>query len=81
MKRFTVCARAEDRPADGLVAEGGLLEVVEDDVVRRVLGRADLLQDDLLLALQLVVVEARNRCRMSARMSSASGTSSFRTRA
>ena len=42
-----------------LVREGGLLEVVEDDVVGRVVGLADLLQDHAALALQLLGVEGR----------------------
>ena len=52
---------AEDRAADGLVAEGRLGEAVEDDVVGRIVGGADLLQDDMLLALQLLRVELRFR--------------------
>ena len=44
---------AQDRPAERLVGEGGGLEVVEDDVVRRVARLAQLLDDDVLLALQL----------------------------
>ena len=57
VKDFTVSGRAEDRAADGLVAEGRLGEAVEDDVVGRIVGGADLLQDDVLLALQLFGVE------------------------
>ena len=49
--------RAEDRAADRLVAEGRLGEAVEDDVVGRVVRGADLLQDHMLLALELVRVE------------------------
>ncbi|ESX88904.1 hypothetical protein X755_27800 [Mesorhizobium sp. LNJC405B00] len=49
--------RAEDRAADRLVAEGGLGETVEDDVVGRVVRGADLLQDHMLLALQFLWVE------------------------
>ena len=64
-----------------LVAEGRLGETVEDDVVGRVVRGADLLQDDVLLALQLLRVEVRIPCRMSARISTASGTSSLSTRA
>ena len=73
--------RAEDRAADRLVAEGRLGEAVEDDVVGRVVRGADLLQDDVLLALEFVGVEFRSPVRMSARMSTASGTSSLSTRA
>ncbi len=49
--------RAEDRPAERLVAIGGLGEPVEDHVVGRVVGGVDLLQDDLLLALELFFLE------------------------
>ena len=49
---------AERRAAHRLVREGGFLEMVEDDVVRRVVGLADLLQDDAALALQLLRLEA-----------------------
>ena len=45
---------AEHRAAHRLAGEGGFLEMVEDDVVRRVVGLADLLQDHAALALQLV---------------------------
>ena len=49
--------RAEDRAADRLVAERGFGETVEDDVVGRVVRGADLLQDHVLLALELLGVE------------------------
>ena len=52
---------AQHRPAHRLVGKGGLLEVVEDDVVGRVVGLADLLQDHGALALQLLRVEGRVR--------------------
>ena len=42
----------------GLAGIGGLLEMVEDDVVGRVVGLADLLQDHAALALQLLRLEA-----------------------
>ena len=45
--------------ADGLVREGGFLEVVEDDVVGRVLRLADLLKDDRPLPRQLRFIEGR----------------------
>ena len=48
---------AQDRPADRLRRVGVLLEVVEDDVVRRVVRLADLLQDHAALALQLLGLE------------------------
>ena len=51
--------RAQDGPAERLVPERGLGEAVEDDVVGRIVRRADLLQDDMLLALQLILVEFR----------------------
>src|SRR5579872_3086597 len=50
-------ARAEDRPADRLFGPGGLGEEIEDEIVRRVLDRADLLQDHALFALELGRVE------------------------
>ena len=50
-------ARAENRPADRLVRPGGRGEEIEHEIVGRVLDRADLLQDDVLLALELVGVE------------------------
>ena len=57
----TVSRRAEDRPADRLVRKGGGVEEVEHEIVGRVLDRADLLQDDVLLALQFV--PGRTGCR------------------
>src|SRR5689334_22824794 len=42
--------RAEDGAANRLTWEGGLLQPVPDEVVRRVLRRPDLLHDDVLLA-------------------------------
>ena len=45
---------AERRPAHRLARISGFLEMVEDDVVGRVVRLADLLQDDAALALQLV---------------------------
>ena len=51
--------RAEDRAADRLVRERHLLQVLEDQVVGRVLGRADLLHDDVLLARELFRLEGR----------------------
>ena len=50
---------AEHRPAERLVGQRGLLELVEDQVVGRVERLADLLQDDAALALQLVGIEHR----------------------
>jgi hypothetical protein len=51
--------RAQDRTAEGLAGEGGVLGQLEDVVVGRVGGLGDLLGDDLLLALQFVGVERR----------------------
>ncbi len=51
--------RAEDRPADGLVGEGRLLHQVESDVLGRVHGGRDLLQDHVALAGKLGAIEAR----------------------
>ena len=56
---FTVSRRAEDVAADRLVGEGRLGEEVVDAVLGRIERGADLLQDDVLLALQLVRVEHR----------------------
>ena len=54
---FHGLGRAEDRASDRLVAEGGFGEMVEDDVVGRVVRGADLLQDHVLFALELVGIE------------------------
>jgi hypothetical protein len=51
--------RAEDGAADRLVTERRLREAVEDDIVGRVVGRTDLLQDHMLLALELGRIEFR----------------------
>ena len=50
---------AQHRPAHRLIGKGALLEQIEDDVVGRVLGLADLLQHDGALALELARVEGR----------------------
>ncbi len=50
---------AQHRPAHRLVGKGAFLEIVENDVVGRVVGLADLLQDHRALAFHLVRVEAR----------------------
>ena len=50
---------AEHRAAERLVGEGGRPELVEDDVGRRVARLAELLEDDLLLALEVAGVETR----------------------
>ncbi len=49
--------RAEDRAADRLAGKGGGLQVVEHELVGRVLGGADLLDDDVLLADELGRIE------------------------
>ena len=49
--------RAQDRATDRLTGEGGLLQPVPDEIVRGVLGRADLLHDDVLLAPELLGIE------------------------
>ena len=51
--------RAEDRTADRLAGKGSLLQPVQDQIVRRVLGGADLLHDDVLLAPQFFRIERR----------------------
>src|SRR5438874_3114295 len=50
---------AEHRTPHRLLGKGALLEIIEDDVVRRVVRLTDLLQDDGALALKLGGVEAR----------------------
>ncbi len=51
--------RAQDRPAHGLVREGGGLGQLEDLVVGGVGGLGDLLADDVLLAGQVLGVQGR----------------------
>ncbi len=53
--------RAEDRPSERLAAIGDLGKLVEHNVVGRVVGRADLLQDDVFFAPQFFLVERRFR--------------------
>ena len=69
MKPPTVCLVAEDRPAHRLVGIDGRLEVVENDVVRRIARLPDFLQHDLPLALQLALLEGRrgSGCRRGCR--------------
>ncbi len=50
---------AEHGPAERLIGIGGGLEMIEDDVVGRVLGLAQLLQHDFAFARQLVGFELR----------------------
>ena len=50
---------AENRAAKRLVGKGDELEVFEDEIVRSVGDGADLLDDDVLLANELVAVEGR----------------------
>src|SRR5689334_8376128 len=50
-------AGAEDRAADRLVREGRRLQIFEHQIVGSVLDRADLLDDDVLLARHLVGIE------------------------
>src|SRR3546814_9292502 len=52
-------ALAEHRATKRLIGIGGFLEVVEHDVVGRVVGLADLLQDHRALALQLLLKKGR----------------------
>ena len=59
LDRLDALLLAQDRAAERLVGEGGGLEVVEDDVGRRVAGLAQLLDDDVLLALQVGGAEMR----------------------
>jgi hypothetical protein len=50
---------AEHGPSQGLIRKGHRLHMIEDDVVRGVLGLADLLQHDRPLAVQFGAVEGR----------------------
>ena len=52
-------ARAENGTADRLARKGGRLEMFEHEIVRRVFHGPDLLDDDILLARDLVGIEAR----------------------
>ncbi len=49
---------AKHRTPHRLIRKGLLLKMVEDDVVGRVVGLADLLQDDGALAFELGRIEA-----------------------
>ena len=71
MKQAHALGRAEDRPSHRLVGEGRLLHQVEHDVLGRIHGGGDLLEDHVALARELGAVEARARM-MSLKMSSAS---------
>src|SRR5262249_42317034 len=48
---------AEDRATDRLPGERGLLQLVPDKIVGSILGGADLLDDDVLLAPQFLGIE------------------------
>ena len=50
--------RAQDRPPGGLVGKRGCLHQVEHHVLRRVLRRGNLLEDNVALAGKLGAVEA-----------------------
>jgi hypothetical protein len=52
---------AEDRPPRRLIGKGSGLREVEYHVLRRILGRGDLLQDHVALAGKLGMVEARGK--------------------
>ena len=51
--------RAQDRAAERLVGKGDDLQVLENEIVRRVGDGADFLNDDILLANKLFTVEGR----------------------
>ena len=51
--------RTQHRPADRLIGKGRRLEMIEDDVVGRVVGLADFLQHDRPFAHQFGLVEGR----------------------
>ena len=55
----TVAGVPKNRAADRLIRKGDGLQTVEDQVVGRVLDGADLLHDDVLLALQFLRIERR----------------------
>ena len=80
MKPCSVFGGAEQRAAHRLVRIAQLVEVLEHDVVRRILRRADLLHDHAFLALEFFGTKV-GLARMSDSTSSASGTSAFSTRA
>ena len=61
LKPLDALRRAEDRPADRLVGKGRLLHEVEDDVLGRIHGGGDLLQDHVALAGKLGAIEARRQ--------------------
>ena len=72
---------AQDGAADRLVGIGGLLEQVEDVIVGIVAGGADLLDDDLLLAVEFVLVEQRVLQDVGEDVGRRAPTSSLSTRA
>ena len=74
-------ARAEDWPADRLIRPSSRGEEIEHEVVRRVLDRANLLHDDVLLALELVRVELAVGENVAEDVERQSATSAPRTRA
>ena len=61
LERAHALRRAEDRAPHRLARERARLQIVEHEIVGRVLGRTDLLHDDVLLALELVRIELRIR--------------------
>ena len=50
---------AQDRPPHRLVGKGALLEIIEDDIVGRVVGLPDLLQNDGPFAFEFGRIEGR----------------------
>ena len=58
-ERVDRLARAEDRATERLPGEGRRMEQVEHDIVRRIVGGADLLGDDVFFARQFLAVEDR----------------------
>src|SRR4029078_8924639 len=50
---------AQNGPTEPMRAESSTLRQIEDQIVRRVAGRPDLLQDNVALALELVGIENR----------------------
>ena len=59
IERSHSCGRPENGTADRLTSKGSLLQPVPNQIVRRVLGGADLLHDDVLLAPEFFRIKRR----------------------
>ena len=49
--------KPQDRPSEWLIGKGSKLKMIENDIVRRVVGLPDFLQNNSALACQLVGIE------------------------